>query len=101
MPRSIPVEKEDELKALIQEQPDRTLKELAELYTVRTGVSVSRATIGRMMSRLGYSRKKRLWSPPSGNAPVSSRSGKSFSTPRSTSMGRGSSSSMNQGPISR
>jgi hypothetical protein len=32
---------------------------------------------------------------------VSSRSGKSFSTPRSTSMGRGSSSSMNPGPISR
>ena len=59
MPRSIPVEKEDELKALIEEQPDRTLQEMAELYSARTGVSVSRATIGRMMVRLGYSRKKR------------------------------------------
>jgi len=101
MPRSIPVEEENELKVLIEEQSDRTLQELAELYTTRTGVSVSRATSGRMMVRLGYSRKKRLWSLPSENVRASSRNGRRSSRPPSRSMARDSSSSTSPARTSR
>lgn len=42
---------------LVQEQPDRTIEELAVLYSEQSGVTVSRATMGRALERLGLSRK--------------------------------------------
>ena len=52
---------EDRLLAvweLVEEQPDRTVEELAGVYHETYGVSVSRATMGRALARLGVSRKK-------------------------------------------
>lgn len=44
---------------LVEEQPDRTIEEFADEYARRTGVRVSRATMGRALERLELSRKKR------------------------------------------
>jgi transposase len=55
----IPEEKLLEVFELVQEQPDRTVEELAALYSEQSGVTVSRATMGRALERLGLSRKKK------------------------------------------
>jgi transposase len=48
------------LRALVDEQPDRTLDELTDEFRKRAGVAVSPSTIGRALRlRLGYSRKKK------------------------------------------
>jgi transposase len=62
----IPDDKLPVLKALVDEQPDRTLAELASWYQAVTKVKVSRSTIGRGLTRLGYSRKKSPSRPASG-----------------------------------
>lgn len=45
-------------RRLVDEQPDRTRAEMARAWTERTGVRVSVATIGRTLTRLGYTLKK-------------------------------------------
>jgi transposase len=60
------------LLAIVEERPDATLPELAELYLRATKVSVSTSTMGRALARLGFTRKKRLWSPPNKARPTSS-----------------------------
>ena len=65
----IPEDKLLEVWELVQELPDRTVDELADAYRATSGVSVSRATMGRALSRLGLSRKKR----PSCRANVTAR----------------------------
>lgn len=47
------------LVTLLQEHPDYTLDEHAVELTARTGIAASRATVGRAVRRLGYTRKKR------------------------------------------
>lgn len=55
----IPEDKLLQVWELVDEQPDRTVEELATLYFEGHGVQVSRATMGRALARLGLSRKKR------------------------------------------
>jgi transposase len=47
---------EDELKKVIEEKPDRTIKEI----TAALSVKVSHQTVHRVVSRLGYRFKKNL-----------------------------------------
>ncbi len=46
--------------------PDATLEEQCERWTTATGMRVSPATMSRAITRLGWTRKKRRWVPPSG-----------------------------------
>lgn len=68
---------DDELpvvRRLLDATPDITIEELAEAYRRETGERVSRATMGRAVTRLGYTRKKRPSSARSGTARASKRS---------------------------
>ncbi|XXX82616.1 IS630 family transposase [Sorangium sp. So ce134] len=47
------------VRALLEEQNDRTLEELSELYAARHGQQVSRTTMSLALRRLGWSRKKK------------------------------------------
>jgi transposase len=48
-----------ELKALVEEQPDRTYAELQEGIAERADIHVSMSTIGRGVRKLGFTRKKK------------------------------------------
>ena len=61
---------------LVAAAPDRTRAEVAAAYAEATGVTLSVATIGRALQRLGFTRKKSRWSRPSEIAPRSSPRGK-------------------------
>jgi len=53
------------LAQLIERNNDATLEELCELLHEKIGVTVSRATMGRMTQRLNMTfKKKRSWSQP-------------------------------------
>jgi transposase len=54
------------LAAQLSAFPDATLEEHCERWTTATGMGVSTATMSRAITRLGWSRKKRRWVPPSG-----------------------------------
>ncbi|CBN57095.1 transposase [Kamptonema sp. PCC 6506] len=47
------------LVKIIEEHNDATLQELTELLEEKTGIKVSRATMGRISNRLNYSFKKK------------------------------------------
>jgi transposase len=47
------------LKALVEERSDRTLDELTQLLSERHQIQVSRATVGRGLQRLDFTRKKK------------------------------------------
>lgn len=47
------------LVEIIEEHNDATLEELTELLEEKTGIKVSRATMGRISNRLNYSFKKK------------------------------------------
>lgn len=49
---------ERELELLVKEAPDSTVAEMAAELARRTGVRTSRASVGRALKRLGYTRKK-------------------------------------------
>jgi len=50
---------EEQLLALVQEHPDATLDEHLRLWQEAERPRVSRATLGRAILRLGWTRKKR------------------------------------------
>ncbi|HEY5022603.1 MAG TPA: helix-turn-helix domain-containing protein [Gemmatimonadaceae bacterium] len=54
------------MRELLEGQPDATRVELARTYKSATGVSLSVATVGRALFRLGFTRKKRPFTPRSG-----------------------------------
>jgi transposase len=56
---------EDVLRTLVEEQPDAFCWELAERLEERTGVKVDEDTVGRALTRLGITRKKRRSKPQS------------------------------------
>jgi transposase len=63
--RSIPAEHHAALWAQLQAHPDATLETHTQLWNAAQGTAVSRWTLGRAIQRLGWTRKKRLWLPPS------------------------------------
>ena len=58
-PPKIPAEQERVIREMIAEQPDLTDQEAAWEYHRRSGISVSKATMGRTLRKLGLTRKKR------------------------------------------
>lgn len=54
---------EEVLRVLVAEQPDAYCWELAERLGERTGVKVNEDTVGRALSRMGVTRKKRRSKP--------------------------------------
>ena len=56
---------ENAVVAIVEERPDATLPELVELFRQATRTDVSTSTMSRALARLGFTRKNRLWSPPS------------------------------------
>jgi transposase len=75
----IPAEILPVLEALVKENPDLTRAEYGELLFRETGAKAAMCTIGRGLKRLGYTRKKSLWSPPSSSRSRGSGSGRSSS----------------------
>jgi transposase len=58
---------------ILEAHPDATLEELAALYRARRHVKIGPMIVYRAAKRLGFTRKKRVWSPPSRTAPQSKR----------------------------
>jgi transposase len=56
----------EQLEALVRATPDLTTQEMLEALVERTGVATSLSAIKRALRRLGFSRKKRRSSRPSG-----------------------------------
>jgi len=52
------------IKDLLIAKNDSTLGQLVAQFAERTGLTVSVATMGRAVRRLGWTRKKRRWVPP-------------------------------------
>jgi transposase len=54
------------LTAQLQAHPDETLERHCQLWEQEHGQRVSATTMGRAIRRMGWTRKKRRWVPPSG-----------------------------------
>lgn len=72
----IPDEELPIVRRLLDATPDISIEELAEAYWLASRNRVSRATMGRAVVRLGYTRKKRPSSARSGTGRASRRSTK-------------------------
>lgn len=57
-PPRIQPEQYDDLRALVAEQPDRTVQQLAHLWAERFGVNLSRSAMQRALLKAGFSWKK-------------------------------------------
>ena len=58
-PRKVTPEGEDWLRALVKEQPSLSLPEMSALYEAEFGVEVASRLLGKVMKRLGITKKKR------------------------------------------
>lgn len=70
----IPDEDLPVVRRLLDASPDITIEELAGAFRRESGTRVSRATMGRAVARLGYTRKKRPSSARSATGRASRRS---------------------------
>jgi transposase len=100
-PPRISADQEELVRQMVAEQPDLTDQEAAWEFHRRTGTSVSRATMGRTLRKLGLTRKKRLSPPPSRPRRGSKNSGGGLSKSRRTSTRAASSSSTRRAATSR
>jgi transposase len=64
----------DALRALVAKKTDWTLVSLCDAWKEATGVQVARDVMGRTLSRLGITHKKRVASRPSATRPSGRRS---------------------------
>lgn len=88
------------LRQLVAAYPDATIPELVESYFEKASVLVSTSTMSRALARLGFTRKKRLWSQPSNPRSASRRYARVFEPGRAPWTLVVSSSSTRRGPIS-
>jgi transposase len=58
-------EQMQQVRQIVQEKPDRFVREIAAEVERRLGVSVRRQTVGRWLNKLGLTRKKSRSTPPS------------------------------------
>jgi transposase len=58
-------EQMQEVRQIVQEKPDRFVREVAQEVERRLGVVVRRQTVGRWLEKLGLTRKKSRCTPPS------------------------------------
>ncbi len=63
--RTIPVAQHAALWAQLEAHPDATLEHHTQVWNTTYGVALSYRTLGRAITRLGWTRKKRRWVPPS------------------------------------
>jgi transposase len=61
----IPVENHSRVTAFVETKNDLTLDELAQLYYQHYHLKLHKSTFCRLLGRLGWTRKKRVWQPPS------------------------------------
>lgn len=69
---------EDALVVLVTERADATIPELVSSLKARVGKQVSTSTLSRSLARLGFTRKKSLWSRPSEPRSASRRYARAF-----------------------
>lgn len=69
----LPDEKLDDLRALVVERPDRTLKELCACWHEKFGVLLGISTMDRAIARAGLSLKKKRSASPVGRGLTSSK----------------------------
>jgi transposase len=62
--RTIPVAQHAALWAQLEAHPDATLAQHTQMWNTTHGVTLSYRTLGRAITRLGWTRKKRRWQPP-------------------------------------
>ena len=74
-PARVPVEKYPELKALVAEQPDRSVEELRAIWQKRFKVRLSRSAMQRAVLKAGLRWKKNASNRRSSSDQTSSRSG--------------------------
>jgi len=67
---SLTPEQMEQVRQIVQEKPDRFVREVAEEVKQRLAVSACRQTIGRWMRQLGLTRKKSRSTPRSSSAPT-------------------------------
>ncbi|MDP9314899.1 MAG: IS630 transposase-related protein [Chloroflexota bacterium] len=63
--RTIPAAHHAALWAQLEAHPDATIATHTELWNAAQGTAVSQWTVGRAIRRLGWTRKKKRWQPPS------------------------------------
>jgi len=63
-------EQKAQLRQIVQEKPDRFMRELAEEVQKRLGVTVCRQTVGEWVRDLGFTRKKSRCTPRSKSVPM-------------------------------
>ena len=63
-------EQKEQLRQIVQEKPDRFMRELAEEVQKRLGVTVCRQTVGEWVRDLGFTRKKSRCTPRSKSVPM-------------------------------
>jgi transposase len=63
-------EQKAQLRQIVQEKPDRFMRELAEEVQKRLGVTVCRQTVGEWVRDLGFTRKKSRCMPRSKSVPM-------------------------------
>jgi transposase len=56
-------EQMQQLRQIVQEKPDRFVREVAEEIHSRLGIAACRQTVGRWMGELGFTRKKSQFTP--------------------------------------
>ena len=62
--RGIPAENHSRVTAFLEAKNDLTLDELAQLYHQHYHLKLHKSTFSRLLGRLGWTRKKRVWQPP-------------------------------------
>jgi transposase len=88
------------LRKLVEAHPDAMIPELVEFYFEKSGVVVGTSTMSRALARLGFTRKKSLWSRPSNPTSASKRYARVFEPGRAPWTLAVSSSSTRRDPIS-
>ncbi len=63
-PRSIAADDHAALWAQVEASPDATLDDHTRQWNTAHGTRLSARTVGRAIAHLGWTRKKRRWSPP-------------------------------------
>jgi transposase len=63
-------EQKQQLRQIVQEKPDRFMRELAEEDQKRLGVTACRQTVGEWVRDLGFTRKKSRCTPRSKSVPM-------------------------------
>lgn len=63
-------EQMQQVRQIVQEKPDRFVREVAAEIERRLGVAVRRQTVGRWLSKLGLTRKKSRSTPRSSSVPT-------------------------------